>query len=200
MTHITTVLRRILVHRRLLATLSAMIAVFAICSVVSGHEGQTTTVYTAVARIPPGTTITATQVAKTTVPTTVVPGGAVTSLDALVGQMTAGPVPVGAIVTEDDFVASSQAADGFVIIPVTVSPQILSVIEPGDHVSIFLTEMSTGEVSVARGIRVVTIPAPSSSGMFSPSSSTDFILVEVPEDVAKQMTSSNLGATTVAIE
>ena len=177
-----------------------MVAVLSICSVYTGHEGSTTTVYTALARIPPGTTITATQVGTTAVPSDIVPEGAITSLDSLSGQMTAGPIPAGAIVTNDDFVATSQVDDGFVIIPLTVSSQILSVVKPGDHVSIFLTNMSTGEVAVARGIRVITIPAPSSSGMFSSSASGDFILVEVPEDVAKQMTSSTLGSTTVAIE
>jgi len=201
MTHITTLLQRILVHRRLLATLAAMVCVLAVCTIATGHDGPTTTVYTAVARIPPGTTVTASQVTKTVVPADVVPEDAVTSLDALGGQMTAGPVPAGAIVTMDDFVSASQAADGFVILPLAVSSQILSVIEPGEHVSIFLTNASTGEVTVARGIRVVTVPAATSSGMFSSSGSADSILVEVPEDVAKQMTtSSSLGSTTVAIE
>jgi len=201
MTHITTLLRRILVHRRLLATLSAMVAVLAICSIASGQEGPTATVYTAVARIPPGTTLTATQVAKTAVPSNVVPEDAITSLDGLTGQMSAGPIPAGAILTTDDFVSASQANPGFVIVPLAVSSQILSVIKPGEHVSIFLTNASTGEVAVARGIRVVTVPAPSSSGMFSSGSSSDSILVEVPEDIAKQMTtSSGLGSTTVAIE
>ena len=177
-----------------------MVAVLAICSIATGHEGPTTTVYTALARIPPGTAITATQVGRSAVPSNLVPEGAITSLDSLTGQMTAGPIPAGAIVTNDDFVAASQASDGSVIIPLTVSSQILSVIKPGDHVSIFLTNMSTGEVAVARGIRVITIPASSSSGMFSSSGSGDFILVEVPENVAKQMTSSTVGSTTVAIE
>ena len=201
MTHITTFLRRILVHRRLLATLSAMACVAAICTIAAGHGGPTETVYTAVSHIPPGTAITAAQVAKTAVPVGLVPDGAITSLDDLTGQMTAGPIPAGAIVTADDFVAASQAGDGFVIIPLTVSSQILSVIKPGEHVSIFLTDMSTGEVTVARGIRVITVPAASSSGMFSSGSSADFILVEVPEDIAKHMTSSSgIGSTTVAIE
>ena len=201
MTHITTILQRILVHRRLLATLSAMVCVLAICSITTGHDGPMTTVYAAVARIPPGTSITSNQVAKTSVPADMVPEGAVTSLDTLAGQMTAGPVPAGAIVTMDDFVSASQAADGFVILPLAVSSQILSVIKPGEHVSIFLTDASTGEVTVARGIRVVTVPAATSSGMFSSSGTVDSILVEVPEDVAKQMTtSSSLGSTTVAIE
>ena len=201
MTHITTILQRILVHRRLLATLSAMVCVLAIATIATGHDGPTATVYTAVARIPPGTSVTSNQVAKTSVPADVVPKGAITSLDTLAGQMTAGPVPAGAIVTMDDFVSASQAADGFVILPLAVSSQILSVIRPGEHVSIFLTDASTGEVTVARGIRVVTVPAATSSGMFSSSGTVDSILVEVPEDVAKQMTtSSSLGSTTVAIE
>ena len=178
-----------------------MVCVVAICTIASGHEGPTATVYTAVAHIPPGTTLTSTQVVKTAVPTDLVPEGAITSVDAVTGQMTAGPIPAGAIVTEDDFVAAAQAEAGFVIVPLNVSSQILSVIKPGERVSIFLTNVSTGEVTVARGIRVITIPAPSSSGMFTSGSSADFILVEVPEDIAKQMTSSSgLGSTTVAIE
>lgn len=201
MKHITTFLRRLLAHRRVLATASAMICVLAICSIVTGHEGATASVYAAVARIPPGTNIVSSQVRKVSVPVGVVPDGAITSLADLADQMTAGPIPAGAIVTLDDFVSSSQADDGFVIIPLTVSSQILTVLKPGDHVSVFLSNTASGEVTVARGIRVVTIPAPTSSGMFSSSNSSDFILVEAPEDIARQMTSSSgLGSTTVAIE
>jgi hypothetical protein len=114
--------------------------------------------------------------------------------------MTAGPVPAGAIVTEDALVTASQAAPGHVVIPLTVSPQVLAMIQAGDQVSVFLTDQATNQVTVARGVRVVTVPADAASGVFS-ASAGDFILVEVPESLARQLSAAgSIGSVTVAIE
>ncbi|MDR0784082.1 MAG: hypothetical protein LBE83_10060, partial [Propionibacteriaceae bacterium] len=87
-----------------------------------------------------------------------------------------------------------------VIIPLSVSPQILAVLKPGDHVSIFLSSSSNAEVTIARGIRIVTIPASDSGGLFG-SGGGNLILVEVPEALAAQITASGgLGSTTIALE
>jgi len=187
-------------HRRILATVSAMVCVFA-CLLAVQHTGPTSQVYTAASRIPPGATLVSSDVRKTAVPTDLVPAGAITSWSDLADQMTTGPIPAGAILTTDNFVAASQAADGFVILPLTVTAQVLAIVKPGDHVSIFVSNPSTGNVSVARGIRVITIPATGSSGFLSSSSSGSFILVEVPDQVASQLTAAGgMASTTVAIE
>ncbi|MCL2470813.1 MAG: SAF domain-containing protein [Propionibacteriaceae bacterium] len=187
-------------HRRILATVSAMVCVFA-CLLAVQHSGPTSDVYTAAARIPPGSTIASSDVHKTAVPTDLVPAGAITSWSSFADQMTTGPIPAGAILTADNFVAASQAANGFVILPLTVSPQVLAIVKPGDHVSIFVSNPTTGDVSVARGIRVITIPAASSSGFLSTNSSGSFILVEVPDQVASELTAGGgMASTTVAIE
>ena len=178
-----------------------MVCVFAVCSVAKSDQGPTTTVYTALVRIPAGTVLANSQARTTAVPVGLVPAGALTSLSEVSGQMTQGPIPVGAILTQDDFVSSSQAEQGYVIIPLSVSPQVLSVLKPGDKVSIFVSNPATGEVAVTRGARVVTIPAETSSGMFSSGSSGSFALIEVPEATATQLTSiGSMGSTTVAIE
>jgi len=201
MRQIASFVQKVLVHRRLVAALSAMVAVFCIVNVVSGTGGPTTDVYVAVARIPAGTVITGSQVQVRSVPADVVPQGAVTSLSGATGQMTAGPVPAGAILTGDDFVSVGQAGPGSVIIPLSVSSQMMSILNPGDHISLFLSDTTTGQVTVARGVRVVTIPVPGSSGMFSSPSSGTVILVEVPEALATQITAADSrGTTTVALE
>lgn len=188
-------------HRRLLAALAAMLSVFAICTIASGHASDTIQAYTAIQRIPGGTTLTESQLQKTAIPAALAPDGWIASAADLVGRMTAGPIPAGAIVTTDSLVAASQAADGFVIIPVSVSSQLLAVLSPGDHVSVFLSNLTTGEAQVVRGVRVVTIPQPGSSGIFSSGGSSQFILVEVPDDAAAMITTaSSTGTTTVAIE
>jgi hypothetical protein len=134
------------------------------------------------------------------VPVELVPEGALTDLAAVEGQMTAGPVPAGAILTQDGLVTASQAAPGHVVIPLTVSPQVLAIIQAGDQVSVFLTDQATNQVSVSRGVRVVTVPSDAASGVFS-TSTADFILVEVPEALAKQVSAAgSIGSVTVAIE
>jgi len=178
----------------------AVICVGCICSIAAGNDGPTTAVYLAHSRIPAGTTLTEADVRLTEVPTNLVPTGAITDTLELANQMTSAPIPGGAILTSDNFVATSQVSHGYVIIPLPVSAQVLSLIQPGDHVTVFLSDHSTTEVSITRGIRVVTIPAQGSSGMFS-SDSSPVILVEVPESLATQITSSGgMGTTTVAIE
>jgi flagella basal body P-ring formation protein FlgA len=177
-----------------------MVCVFAVCSIATGRGTVTVEVLTAAGRVPAGTTITSGQVRTTSVPATLVPDGAVTRLADVTGQMTAAAIARGAILTTDNFVAPAQAAAGHVIISIPVAVETLTILKPGDHVSLFLSNSATGEVVVARGVRVVTIPTSSSSGLFS-SGGASVILAEVPEDIATQITSAGgLGSTTVAIE
>jgi hypothetical protein len=115
--------------------------------------------------------------------------------------MTAAPIPVGAILTDDSFVTQSSAEAGHVVIPLTVSAQILGIIRPGDHVSVFWSDPASGAKAVSKGIRVVTVPASTSSGLFSSGGSENVILAEVPEDVASQITGGvDMGSVLVALE
>lgn len=199
MKHLTRILARVLAHRRVLAALAAMVCVFAVCQIASGQAGPTVAVYVAAVRIPPGTTIGPDQLKTQSVPADIVPHGAITDITGLQNRMTAGPVPAGAILTEDSFVSTGQAVPGSVIIPMTVSAQILPLLAPGQRIAVFATNHA-GEVSVTRGVRVVTIPAATSSGLFS-SSGGNVILVEVPEALASRIASSgDMGTVTVAIE
>jgi len=199
MKHLTRILQRVLAHRRILATLAAMVCVFAVCQVASGQAGPTVQVCVAATRIGPGTTVTPDQVKMVAVPVELVPLGAITSTTQLPNRMTAAPVPLGAILTEDSFVSTSQAKPGSVIIPIAVSTQILPLLAPGQRIAVFSTT-HTGEVTVTRGVRVVTIPAAGSSGVFS-SGSSNIILVEVPEALAASIASTgDMGTVTVAIE
>ncbi|MCL1906498.1 MAG: hypothetical protein FWG08_01045 [Propionibacteriaceae bacterium] len=199
MTFLASVLRRVLLHRRLLASLSAGICVLALCLIFTQDQGPTTQVYVTTSRIPSGTIVSDNQVHLVQVPRSLVPLGAISTTEDLSDQMTSAPIAQGAILTSDNFVASSQATPGHVIIPLSVSSQVLTLLQPGDRVSVFQSHSSTSDVTITRGIRVVTIPSSSSSGLFS--DSADVILVEVPERLATQITSSGgMGTTTIAIE
>lgn len=189
-----------MVHRRILAAVAAGAAVLIVASSLHApHTGASATVCVASQRIPGGTTLTAGLLTVTEVPTGLVPTGAITSADQVSGRMTGGPIAAGSILTEDDLVDPSQAEPGHVIIPLQVSTHLLALIRPGDHVSVFLTG-ADGQVSVSRGLRVVTVPAGDNSGFLS-SNTADTILVEVPEDIASQLSaSSGLNPPQVAIE
>ena len=198
MKHLKVVLNKLLIHRRVLASVAAMVSVFAICAHVGGGGSTMVDAYAATSRIPPGSLVDSAQVHSVLVPIELLPQGVVTDISSLAGQMTAAPIPAGAILTADHFVAASQATPGAVIIPLTVSAQLLTILNPGDHVSVFFTNLTTGEVSHTGGIRVVTIPA-GGSGMFS--SGGDYILVEVASSIATEITAAAAMATiTVAIE
>ncbi len=200
MKNLTSLLRRILLHRRPLAAVAAMTCVFAVCSVVSDSTATTVDVYVAVERIPAGTTVTEPNLRRLSVPAELVPAGAITAASQVVAQMTVGAVPEGGILTQDSVISLTQATNGSVIMPMAVSPQILSVVRPGDHVSVFITGHTAGQVEVVRGIRVVTIPQAEGSGFLS-GSPGDYLLVEVPEDIASQIAvSTTSGSVTVALE
>ena len=190
---------RLLAHRRLLACLSAGACVLVLASVFGGDSRDTTSVLVAHARIEAGATITADDVSLVDVPTALVPDHAITSKTEAVGFMAAAPIPRGAIITADSLASASGVTPGHVIIPLSVSPHLLPVLRPGSVVSIFLTD-AAGQASATRGIRVVTIPQSSGSGMLSSGSDT-VILVEVPESLAKEITSgASFGGPTVALE
>ncbi|MDR2973807.1 MAG: hypothetical protein LBV00_03695 [Propionibacteriaceae bacterium] len=201
MKQIRNVLTHIMRRRRALAVVAAMVSVLAICSVATGHDEPTTTVYTAVERIEAGSIPTSDQVKRSEIPTAVVPEGAITSSEHLDEHMMAAPVPAGAILTDDSFVSLSSAKTGHVVIPLTVSTQILDIIRPGDHVSVFWSDPASGAMTVSKGIRVVTVPTTVSSGLFSSGGSADVILAEVPEEVVSHITqSADTGTVLVALE
>jgi hypothetical protein len=158
-----------------------------------------TSVLVAHTRIQAGAVITSADVSAVDVPKTLVPDSAITSEGAVVGEMAAAPIPRGAILTEDSLASASGVEVGHVVIPLSVSAHLLPVLKPGSVVSIFLAD-ATGQVSATRGIRVVTVPQSSSSGMFSSGTDT-VILVEVPESLAREIASgTSFGAPTVALE
>lgn len=197
MKHFQQLVTRLLIHRRIVATLAAMVAVLAICAYASGGAGPTTDVYAATRRIPAGTIIDLSFVQLVSVPTRLIPEGAITDTALLSDQMAAGPIPSGSILTGDHFVAGSLASPGMVIIPLTVSSQLSAILKPGDHVSVFFVDQASGGINHVSGLRVVTIPT--RSGMFS--SGDNYILVEVDNTVATQITAAaSVAGITVAIE
>ncbi|MDR2931458.1 MAG: SAF domain-containing protein [Propionibacteriaceae bacterium] len=201
MNRLTTYLRRVMLHRRALAALSAMASVLALCAVLQGAGGSTCRVLVVTTRLEAGVTPTTSQVETRAVPSDLAPDGALTDIDWLADHVTAAAIPSGAILTEDDFIGQSQTSPGAVVIPLSVSPQILAAIQPGSRISVFFTDLSTGQATVARGIRVVTTPTNTGSGPFSTGGSTQSILVEVPEATAGQINAAaSVGSVSVAIE
>jgi len=192
-------LRRLMVHRRVLAGLVGGLAVLIVASSIHGTAEARVSVCTSSGRIAGGTTLTPGLLVLTGVPVGLVPDGALTSPDQAIGRMAGGPIAAGAIVTEDDLVDPAQAEPGNVIIALAVSSPLIGLIHPGDHVSVFLSAPD-GSVEVSRGLRVVTVPLPDNSGFLS-SDTAGTILVEVPEAVAIRLTAnSDLSPPRVAIE
>jgi Flp pilus assembly protein CpaB len=189
-------------HRRLVATLAAMVCVWSILVVVSGRHQPTTLVVMTVQRVEAGQLVVAADLTEVEVPSHLVPAGALTTVAEAVDRMTAAPMPEGAIVTLDCLVSGQgrTSAEGRLIMPVAVSQaDLIALIHPGDRISLLVTNGASGQTTVARDVLVVMIPTGDTGG-FLGSSGPDHILVDVTTETATLLASSSVTSTiTIAL-
>jgi len=205
MNRITALLKRAALHRRLIATLAAMVTVLAIATIAGQRDGSMAIVLTAGHRIEAGEMVAASDLTATRVPVELVPEGALTAAGDIPGRMAAVAIPRGAIVTPDVFVRTGResAADGMAIMPVSVnSKDIIALINPGDRITLILTDPMTRAATLMPHVRVITVPAAvTTGGIMGSTSSPGIILVEVSTTEVTQLATASAGGTiSVALE
>jgi len=190
---LTGLVRFLAVHRRLVATLAAMLSVGAVAVIATGHDAVSVSVVTAAHRLEAGQAVTAADLAVVAVPADLVPEGAVTNAAEAVDHLTAATVPRGGIVTTDSFAAGRHATrDGRLVLPVRLTqPELAGLLQPGTEVSLIVAD-GYGQTTVIDDVVVVSLPEASSGGLFGGSDATA-VLVDVPEQQATLLAGS--GAT-----
>lgn len=156
-------LRFVLRHRRLLAATAAGLAVyFALAAVTAEPEGRTVVI--ASRDLDSGARLRPSDVRATSLPRSVVPGGAATEVGDVVGRTTSGALRRGEVLTDRRTVRAGPL-DGFgpdrVLSVVRVTdPTVLALLRPGDRVDVVAVsgDDSPKASRVARGAIVVTVP------------------------------------------
>ena len=184
-------------HRRKLAVVAAVLAVLTGITAAAPQPPDTVTVLRAVEPLPGGSTVRGVEVRVEEVAAGAVPDEALTDPAQAVGRIVAAPVPKGQVLTEADLVGDRTLRPGRVLAPVRLADAgLAAVLRPGDLIDIVAADGQGGPATtVARGVRLVTIPATDGSAR-ADSGAGVLLLIEVePEtalDLARAGSSSSL--------
>ncbi|WP_152361340.1 SAF domain-containing protein [Microlunatus speluncae] len=173
-------------HRRKLAVIAAVLAVLTGINAAAPRAPDTVTVLRAVEFLPGGGPVAATQVRLEAVVAEAVPEDALTDPAQAVGRILAAPVPKGQVLTGSDLVGDRTLRPGRVLAPVRLADSgLAAVLRPGDVIDIVAADGQGGPAgTVARGVRLVTIPGADGSTGRSDSAAGVLVLVEVDDETA----------------
>lgn len=167
-------------RRRSLVALAAGLAVLAALRVLAPPAPDYVSVLAASHDLTGGTTLQASDLTWVDVPREAVPNGALTTMDAAVGQTVNGPLSTRSPVTETSVSLGQQLAEpGYVVasLPLT-DDALLALLQPGVRLDL----LSTADGSVmAQNVRVVASPVAVDDGF---TATQPVVLVEVKPDVA----------------
>ncbi|MDR1079101.1 MAG: SAF domain-containing protein [Propionibacteriaceae bacterium] len=196
-TTLWTSLTRILIgRRRLVATGAAIACVFCLAVIASGRDQPQTTVLVVTGRIEAGRLLTAADLTPVSAPADLVPDGALSDPAQAVDRLTAATLPRGAMVTADALVSSGGRTSGAdrLILPLPIDqPDLIALVQPGDRITLLVTDGATGGTTVARDVLVVMVPAGGSDDWLG-SSGPDHILIDVSTETATLLASSSVTA------
>ena len=179
-------LRTISWHRRKIAALLAALGAFALLSHFSGGEEPTSQVVSITRAVNAGNTLTASDVALTPVPTSLVPADALTDPGKVVGRSAAVALNAKTVLQPGLLVTGASPAEGRSLVPVTVhDAQLREILTPGLRIALV---SSLGDVPgiVTDDAVVHTLPQVASSSIVT-SGQAALILVEVPTGSAPEV-------------
>jgi Flp pilus assembly protein CpaB len=194
---LTVLIRKLTIHRRLVAVIAAMACVWSLTTILNGRHLSQVTVTVTNHRVEAGRSLTAADLTERMVPAELVPEGALSLADSL-ERMTATALPTGAIVTADAVVTHGNRASASdrLIVPVRLTPaDLATLLQPGDRIALLITDAASGQTELADDVLVTLIPSPDSGGLLSGSSAPDYILVDVTAATAKLLAGAAVRAT-----
>lgn len=188
-------------HRRKLAVIAAVLAVLTGVNAAAPQPPDTVTVLRAVEPLPGGGPVSATQVRLEPVVAGAVPDGALTDFGQALGRIVAAPVPKGQVLTGADLVGDRTLRPGRVLAPVRLADSgLAAVLRPGDLIDIVAADGQGGPATtVARGVRLVTIPATDGTTSRPDSGVGVLVLVEVEVVTALELARAGSASTLTVI-
>jgi Flp pilus assembly protein CpaB len=196
--------RAVLGHRRLLAALLAGMAVLAALRAVGPPPGETVSVLRAASDLAAGTVLAPGDLVETEVAPGDVPDGVIQSPG---GRTLATPVRRGEVITGVRLVGPGllRGAEGQVAMPVRITDgATVGLLRVGDRIDLLSGDPASAEpvgVTVARGVRVVALPADDAQGLSAAASRGRLVVIEVSPGVAEIVAGhAARGLLSVAIE
>ena len=160
--------RRLLAKfRRPLSAGLAGVAVLAVIETLAPATPELRPVVVAAHDLPAGVVLSAVDVRVVEVPPAVVPAGASTSADEVLGHLVAGPLRAGEALTDRRILGRSLLAGyprGLVAAPIRISDaDVIGLLAVGDRIDVYAARRDTTFADrVVAGAQVVTLPRPSS--------------------------------------
>lgn len=152
-------------HRAVLAALLTAAAVVTALPLLVPAPAATRSVVAAAHDLTAGQSLTKDDLVTVALPAAVVPDGALTALDAAVGQVLSGPVRRGQPLTDVQLLGSGLlSGPGLVEVPVRLADSAsLALLHAGDRVDVLAAPTSSQQavssaVTVASGVRVLAVP------------------------------------------
>ncbi|MFC6359545.1 SAF domain-containing protein [Luteococcus peritonei] len=154
-------------HRRGLAAVCAFCAVLLALTSLAPASAATTTVLVAADDLPAGRRLIAADLRPADFPPDLVPHGARSAPEQLVGRVLAAPTSRGSVLTERSTVSVQLTPQpGEVLVPVPVAdPSVLALLQVGDKVSVVAPGDGGQAVTLASRVRVAALPAPEDDGV-----------------------------------
>lgn len=196
--------RVVLGHRRLLAAVLVGLAAFAALRAVAPPPGETVTVLRAGSDLAAGTVLEDGDLVEVALSPDDVPDGVVGSP---VGRQLATPVRRGEVITEVRVVGPGllRGADGQVALPVRITDgDTVALLRVGDRIDLLSGDPASAEpvgVTVARGVRVLALPAIDGASQSAAASRGRIVVIQVSPAVAEIVTGhAARGLLSVAID
>jgi len=184
-------------HRRKLAVLAAVVAVFAGVNAATPEPPATVEVLVAAHELAGGVRLQSSDVSTTRLPVAAVPEQAVVDPGRVLGRTVVAPLTRGTVLTELSVLSPrlTKARPGSVIVAVELAdPTLVQLLSVGDRVDVLVATTGTGSPHaevVAASALLVTVPAPpTSSGPIGSGGTGDagVVLVEVDAATAVRLT------------
>lgn len=173
-------------HRRKLAAVAAVAAVLSAVAAVNPEDPPSLSVVRATSQLVGGAVLGSGDVELAEVAAADAPDGALTDLAQGVGERLTAPVAEGQVLTPLALVSDRSGTPGHVVAPLRLADSdVADLLRPGEVVDVVATDQQTTKAAVvARGVRVVTIPA---TGEQDGVQTGALVLVEVTAAEAKSL-------------
>lgn len=166
---------------------------------VARYGGDVASVVVTTTALEPGDVVEASDVGMRDWIADLVPEGACTSLDAVVGREVTSPLPRNAVVADSSFrtdEAMAQVPSGMVAItlPITDKLGIQRSIPVGTHLTAYQVDKESAQL-LAEGVVVLSVPSGSSAGSLAASTTQAQLTVAVPSDDVDTLLAASAAST-----
>jgi len=169
--------------RRPLAAASAGLAVLLLAAVLRPASDALVDVTVAAVDLPPGSTLTAEDIAVAPLPADYLPPGALVDAEEALGRTITGGIAAGEPLTESRLMAQGPRADGLHTVPVRLADaEAAGLLTPGSVIDLVLASGDTGGRVIAEGVQVVTVPQREATAGFGQATRSAGSLVVVATD------------------